>query len=387
MPRLLLVGVLALSAHALYDALQSEVAVISQTNWMAQVVKGRQNDNIILVHFLNGEDAQSQTFAKEFTAKAAEYKGVYLMGYVDCRKDAPLCRKEGVASFPTLRIYPPLPLPHETLALDVKAALSRASKFLKSYLTEVDDDNVTGFLNTDMTLPKVLYFADKPGAPLLLRALSRNFHKKLSFGIVRSSATGVLRSHNVKKLPTMLVFKSGHKRPFQFEKEFKYREAFEFLNFFSEQFVPTMDEKASEAKPWLFESVPELTEKSANEVCLALEKTLCVILFAPRKPEKAELETLKSLKAEFENKIDRAASYKFMWINSSTNAKWNADFNVQDPAALSVRVLNPGRRKRFTALDAPFSYEAVEGLLEKISGGDARFTPLSGELPGLSAEL
>ena len=159
------------------------------------------------------------------------------------------------------------------------------------------------------------------------------------------------------------------------------------MNSFSEQFAPTLGDQGADAKPWLFESVPELTEKSANEICLGLEKVLCVILFTPQKPEKADIDVLKALRADFDSKADRSAAYKFMWINSTKNTKWADEMKVANRSAQTVRVLNPGRRKRFVGLEADFSQAAVEKLLEKIAGGDARFTPLAAELPPFASEL
>lgn len=50
----------------------------------------------------------------------------------------------------------------------------------------VKSDNYLGFSKVDPTIPKVLYFTDneKESIPLLMKALSVSFNKKLSFGLV-----------------------------------------------------------------------------------------------------------------------------------------------------------------------------------------------------------
>ena len=60
------------------------------------------------------------------------------------------------------------------------------------------------------------------------------------------------------------------KRPIMYKGPLKYPNIFEFLNIYSETFVTgggsSVDSAAT--KEWLTEIVPELTAKSANDICL-----------------------------------------------------------------------------------------------------------------------
>lgn len=88
---------------------------------------------------------------------------------------------------------------------------------------------------------------------------------------------------------------------------------FEYLNIFSEQFVPTDDNQNIEnEKPWLLELIPEFFSKSAKEVCYNLEKTLCVFVVANEKLEKEVIDNLKGLKKNFENNNERGIKFKFL---------------------------------------------------------------------------
>lgn len=40
-----------------------------------------------------------------------EYRGVFRIGAVDCEEYPVLCEKEGVTVFPTVKIYPSVPIP------------------------------------------------------------------------------------------------------------------------------------------------------------------------------------------------------------------------------------------------------------------------------------
>ena len=378
---------LSLNCHEIYDSLKSDVQVLTNGNWMNQVVKGRQTDKIFLIHFYNEDDGKSYPFSKLFTEKAAEFKGILSLGFVNCNKQKQLCGKEAPLNLPALKLYPPNPEPTKDFELELKKSVSVSIGYLKHNVTELNEENTSQFLSADISLPKALLFTDKPGVPLMFRALSSSFKNKLRFAVVRKDNGDLVSTYNVKKYPTVLVLKTGNKKPNYFTKEPTFKNLYEFMNIFSEQFAPTDSETSTESKAWLFEPVPELTSKSANDICIGQDKTLCVILFSHQKPEGDVLETLKTLKMEFTSRLDGALAYKFMWINSKRQSHWVRDLGVDNTDKMSVRVLNPGRRKRFVKMEDEFSYTGVKKVLERISGGDARFININKDLPKLADEL
>lgn len=377
----------AASSHEIYDALTTDVLVLTQSNWMNQVVKGRQTDKIFLVHFFNQDDGQSYKFSKEFIEKAAEYKGIIHLGFVNCSKQKQLCGKEAPKTLPALKLYPPNPNPTHDFELELKKSVGAAISHLQYQVTEVTEETAPQFLSADVSLPKSLLFTDKPGIPLMYRALSSSFKNKIRFGIVRKDQADLVSTYNIKKFPTILVIKSGLKRPNYFTKEPTFKNLFEFMNIWSEQFVPTDKDAKTESKSWLFEPLPELTSKSAGDICLNLDKTLCVILFSPDKPDADVVDNIKILKAEFTSKWENTLAYKFMWIDSRKQSHWVRDLQVDGTDKMTVRVLNPGRRKRFVKMEDEYSYDNLKRVLEKISGGDARFVNINRDLPKLADEL
>lgn len=389
MRRITLLFLLAssLQSHEIYDALTTDVLVLTQANWMNQVVKGRQTEKIFLIHFFNQDDGQSYKFSKEFIEKAAEYKGIIHLGFVNCSKQKQLCGKEAPKTLPALKLYPPNPNPTQDFELELKKSIGAAISHLQFQVTELTEESAPQFLSADVGLPKSLLFTDKPGIPLMYRALSSSFKNKLRFGIVRKDQGDLVSTYNVKKFPTILVVKSGLKRPQYFTKEPTFKNLFEFMNVWSEQFVPTDKDAKTESKSWLFEPLPELTAKSAGDICLNLDKTLCVILFSPEKPEADVIEGIKTLKAEFTSKWENTLAYKFMWMDSRKQSHWVRDLQVDAADKMTVRVLNPGRRKRFVKMEDGYSYDNLKRVLEKISGGDARFVNINRDLPKLADEL
>ena len=375
------------ASNQIYDALTTDVLVLTQNNWMSQVIKGRQTDKIFLIHFYNDDDGKSYKFSKEFIEKAAEYKGIIHLGFVNCSKQKQLCTKEAPANLPSLKLYPPNPSPTQDFELELKRSIGAAISHMNYQVTEVNEESAPQYLSADVSLPKALLFTDKPGLPLMYRALSSTFKNKIRFGIVRKDQSDLITTYAIKKFPTILVLKSGLKRPAYFTKEPTFKNLFEFMNIWSEQFVPTDQDTKTETKSWLYEPLPELTSKSANDICLNLDKTLCVIIFSPVQPDAQTIENVKSLKAEFTSRMENALAYKFMWIDSKKQSHWVRDLQVDSSDKVFVRVLNPGRRKRYVKMEEAYSYDGVKRVLEKISGGDARFVNINRELPKLAEEL
>ena len=62
--------------------------------------------------------------------------------------------------------------------------------------------------------------------------------------------------------------------------------------------------------------------KSARDICLGTDSTLCVILLTDNKPSDDVTRQFEALNTKFDNKLDRGAKYKFMWLNVSIEPKW-----------------------------------------------------------------
>lgn len=118
--------------------------------------------------------------------------------------------------------------------------------------------------------------------------------------------------------------------------------------------------------------------KSAKDICLGVESTLCVILLTKQKPSKELTTTFEALNAKFDRKIDRGAKIKFMWLNAEKQKKWGDIFKYEGKD--KVVILNPGKRKRFTEHESDITKEGVSATLDSINGGDAKFNRIS-ELP------
>jgi hypothetical protein len=73
---------------------------------------------------------------------------------------------------------------------------------------------------------------------MVYKGLSVTFENKLFFGIVRSSDDILVERYKIKKFPMIIVVKATEKNPQVYKGEMKFTPIHDFLNVFSEVFVP-----------------------------------------------------------------------------------------------------------------------------------------------------
>jgi len=99
--------------------------------------------------------------------------------------------------------------------------------------------------------------------------------------------------------------------------------------------------------------------------------------------DKNQIDTISQLGEEMESKISRGISFNFMWLDASAEPEFAGVFELGDKLP-SIAVLNPGKRKRFLLHEGEISKDAVQGTMDTIMRGDARFKIIKGnKLPPL----
>ena len=90
------------------------------------------------------------------------------------------------------------------------------------------------------------------------------------FGIIRHDDQDLVDRYNINKFPKILVVKATEKKPKVYNGEIKFQNIFDFLNIYSETFVPGggSSQDSAATKSWLTEIVPEMNYKSAADICI-----------------------------------------------------------------------------------------------------------------------
>ena len=167
----------------------------------------------------------------------------------------------------------------------------------------------------------------------------------------------------------------------------KFQPLFDFLNIFSQQFIPEKVGKEAEEKPWLYQEFPEMTGKSHKDVCTQGEKIICFLLFVNGDINESQLSLLKGAKKEVSG-FKSGFIYKFAWINAKKHQDWNAKLEIEGNQFPQLRVLRTGPRIKFVKHEADtLTPRDFVSIMEKITGGDARSSMLRQGVPEFSSEL
>jgi hypothetical protein len=67
-----------------------------------------------------------------------------------------------------------------------------------------------------------------------------------------------------------------------------------------------------------------------------------------------------------------------MWLDASGEPGFSGMFGLQAEDLPKVVILNPGKRKRFLVHDKTINENDISATLDKILGGDAKFTNIKG---------
>jgi hypothetical protein len=111
----------------------------------------------------------------------------------DCDENAKLCEKERVTKFPTVRIYPPMPIPPVDIdgPLSSEELLKQSARYLHNNVVEVTPENINTFITENPSVPKALLFSEKKGFPMIYKGLSVEFEVLDTFGNSRKKLHSV----------------------------------------------------------------------------------------------------------------------------------------------------------------------------------------------------
>ena len=85
---------------------------------------------------------------------ASENMGVFRIGSVNCDDNGDICKKEGVSSYPAIRIYPEFPAPTQDLdfskGFDIKQLKKMAGRWYSDKSIEITGKNHQTFVSEDV---------------------------------------------------------------------------------------------------------------------------------------------------------------------------------------------------------------------------------------------
>lgn len=381
------------------EAMRHDIQQITAPNFDSIIGKFRDNSASSIWFFK--DTAEDQKFLDVYNEVAKELKGMAKVAAISCDDWPVFCDKANVKTTPAVMIYPPNPIPAYMWEgkMEAKSIAGRVAKSIPDNTITLTNDNVDAFLTTDPTKPKVFLFSNKKAPATMFKALSSEtvFRRTVKFGFVKEEDADIVKRFKVSKFPSIMM-QRGAKADVKetYKGDMTFLGLKEWINLFSESGMGDKvagaggsEESMEEAKPWLVQEVPELTGKSANDICFKGEG-LCVIYLVDGDVSAAETEMLTTLSKKFTSQLsDRGAKMKWMWMNLKTETAFKELFEPdQLPSAV---VFNPHKRLRFNKLDHGEDGEVkgdeagLSKLMDKVLGGDARFKMVPGQkLPSFS---
>ncbi|SBT34821.1 hypothetical protein, conserved in Apicomplexan species [Plasmodium ovale wallikeri] len=377
------------SGASLLETIKHDLQIVNKDNFNTVINKFR-NEKVFTVLFFKKTNQDIKKVIENYNEVANKFKGIITMCIIDCDLNMTTCENElshYVSNYSTnnnyhILIYPINPMPKFIFNEEINENNIKKYTYLIPSKIDIIKENKDFhiFISKYENIPKVLIFSHKNKPNYILNALSNHFNKKLIFCFINNNITELVNKYNVKLFPTLLILKKNKILDI-YKGKFNFLNIFDWLNIHSETFVfgggfDISPDKNVE-KPWKFQLVPKFTKLSHGDICFKkADKGLCLIyLKEGDQLEKIEVDMLLSLKEKFKPHIDG----RYMWMDISTETNFRTLFELKKYP--SVVIFNPYKRIRYAKLndDLVATKENIEKLLEKISGGDAKFTMLKGQ--------
>lgn len=375
------------------NSMEHDIQQITEKNFDGVIGKFRA-DSIATLWFFKDDNNDDKKFLDEYNKVAKEMKGMAKITAINCNQNAKFCAKNDVKQTPAVMIFPTFPAPQFMWQgkMEMKAIAGKISKMIPDLSTKITKDNVDSFLSADISKPKMIIFSNKKNPPTILKALSSDtvFKRTAKFGFVTDDEEDVCKKFKVTKFPAAVMqIKAGNNvKKETFSGQMNFEELHKWINPYVEsgmgdKVAGSGGQEASieDDQPWLTQEVPELTVKSHNHICFKGEG-LCVIYLKDGEATQSEVNMLADLSKKYSSQNNKA-KMKFMWINLAIETKFKDLFKAdQLPSAV---VFNPHKRLRFTKLDhgedgtTKSDADGISGLVDKVLGGDARFTNVPGQ--------
>lgn len=379
-----------ISAKSLIDPMKHDIFSITAPSFSATIGQFR-NDQVATLLFYNKGEESKKLINGLYNTFAKDLKGQVKVAAINCDEYGAFCSENKVETYPSVMIYPPNPIPAYIYQkpLELKALTSLVMGLIPGGHTVMLDTMAKHdkLMAENIAVPKVILFSDKKSAPPLYRALVNSFKDRLAFAFVEASATAMTKLYKIEKYPTLLCVKPSAPKPDRYTGEMKFKPLHEWLNVRSETFVKgggfSDETRIEDTRVWLVQKVPEVTKLSHQDICFKKEG-LCVMYLTDGPIPDDTISVLEDLNTKHSTG-NRGVNFRWMWMNLETETNFKALFEVTKFP--SVVVFNPHKRLRWTALPSgeTATPEAISHLLEKIAGGDARFTTVKGgKLPAFA---
>lgn len=331
---------------------------------------------IWFILFFKPKNQEFESLKETWKILAEKSYGIFKIGAVNCKSDEEICDEFDVHSTPMI-VYFPESSDSEEVYRGLKKwedIFSYGAKRMHSFVRVINKDNYGDFVTENPTQHKVILFTSRKSTPPLLKALSKHYKGKMSFGEIRQSEKELLQRFGIDKFPTVFVISDSEDyKGVTYDGPLKRDNLEKFLNQYAYQTIKV--EKSVSPK--------ELTNDIYNKqkICNDSDnKHICLIYLAEGEKNSRSKDII-TLSGE-ENKFleDLGKKYindpvKIFYINPSKYKHFYVSFENPEEAKASKFVVLRGKRKKYALIDK-FDFEAVTNVMDNILSGGGSYKKL-----------
>ena len=252
---------------------------------------------IWIIYFFNPKLEECKAFKEEYVNISDRLYSIIKVGAIDCLNEEELCEEFSVYQVPSILIF------SENFAddgekytgeMDAASIMNAAAKKMQSFVSVVSEDNYDSFVERDRTSKhKIILFNAKKSTPTVIKALSKRYLDRLTFGEIKQNEEELVRKFGIESFPTILALTDPENyRGEKYEGEMNIEQLTKFIANYA---------YSTPKKPEITEFI-ELTEKKmnnkSNSLCGPKSSNICVIIFtdgANKLASQAQLDQLKSV--------------------------------------------------------------------------------------------
>jgi len=329
----------------------------------------RQEVWFVLFYVNNEENKKTNDMWKEFSEKAY---GIFKVAAINCASDQELCEEFTVYSYPSILFFSENTNDSEQKYEGPKTTdkiFSFGAQRMQNFVRVVNNENYDDFINSNPTQTKVVLFTARRTTPPLLKALSKYFKEKLSFGEIRQTETELIKKFEANKFPSLMVLSDPENyRGVFYEGVFKRDDLNRFLREYAYQPMQKK-EKVAEIIELNFETYHKRKDCSDSD-----NKNICVIRVS-KLPDGMHQHDKLVFESLAQNYIKDA--FKFFYINPAKYPHFWVAFKDEDHEADLIII--KGKRRRYSTINSSDSNDikqTIKDSLDNIISGGGSFKNL-----------
>lgn len=337
---------------------------------MESLTKLYRRQQIWFVLFFKSDNRNFKELQEMWKTLAEKVYGIFTIAAVNCKSDEEICDEFSVRETPII-VYFPETGQDEEVYRGLKKwedIFKFGSQKMQNFVRVVNSDNYGDFVTAQSNIHKVILFTERKNTSPLMKALSKFYRDKLSFGEIRRSQNELVSRFNIEKFPSLLVITDPENHKGVIYEGPLTRDSMEkFLNQYA----------YSSKKPEKLASFAELTFNlyTKNKLCNDSDKkNICLIYFTESDILNGE-----------ENKLleELAKRYindpiKVLYIRKNLYKTLSVSFAEGDEN--SDFILLKGKRKSYIPIHNAKTFDKVIDKVDNVLSGSGSYKKLKKHL-------